>query len=73
MRKIYEWLAGVGTLCLALLAALFSAKKYGQSEEKLKQAEKGLEQAKEGEKIDETVRNMSDDDINRELSKHRRK
>ena len=73
MSKIYQWLAYIGTLVVTLLAALFGAKKYGQSEEKRKQAEKGLEQAKQGRKIDEAVRNMSDADINRELSKHRRK
>lgn len=67
LNKIWGWLAGLGALALALLAALGMAKRAGRKEEQAAETERSLKEAKEANEIDSAVHRMSDAELDERL------
>ena len=67
LTKLYGYLAGVGALIVAVLAAWGIAKRSGAKQEQAVETEKALEQSKESNEIDAKVRAMSQPDLDKRL------
>jgi len=73
LNKLWGYLAGLGAIVIAILAALGMAKRAGKKEEQAAETEKALEQAKEASDVDARVRNMSDSQLDERLRSVQRK
>jgi hypothetical protein len=67
-----EWLVAIGAGLLAVVAAMFGGKKWGQADERRKAAELGQRQAKKANAIDDGTAARSDADLDNRLRKDQR-
>lgn len=72
LNKFGAWIAAIGGVLLALLAALGMAKRAGRKEEQQAQEDKALQQGKESSEIDDKVRSASSDDLAARLRRDQR-
>lgn len=72
LTKLYGYIAALGALVIAALAALGMAKRAGKKEEQAAETAKSLEQAKESNAIDTEVHNLSQSDLDARLRMARR-
>ena len=72
LGKLWGYLGGAGVVVLAVLGALFGARRSGEKEAQVEATKKSLDQAKESNAIDKTVRAEPDDAIATELRKYQR-
>ena len=72
LTKLYGYIAGLGAIIIAALAALGLAKRAGKKEEQAAETAKSLEQAKESNAIDTEVHNLSQSDLDDRLRLARR-
>ena len=72
LNKLWGYLAGLGGLVLAVLAALGMAKRAGRKEEQAAETEKALQQAKESNEIDTKVHNLSQSELDKRLRNSQR-
>ena len=67
-----KWLAAAGAFILTLLAALGMARQSGKDVARKDQSDKDLKKAKRANEIDDSVRNASDDELDKRMRKYRR-
>lgn len=67
LSKIGGYLAAAGGLILIILGALGFAKRQGVKQEQAKETEQALQQAKESNAIDQSVRNLSQSELDKRL------
>ena len=72
LSKLWGYVIAAGAVVLAVLAALFSARRSGEKAVEVKATEKALEQAKDSNEIDKAVRADTDDALAAELRKYQR-
>ncbi len=72
LSKLYGYLAGAGALIVAIIAALGMARRSGVKAEQAAETEKALEQAKESNVTDQSVRNLSQSDLDKRLRRDQR-
>ena len=72
LAKLAPYAAGLLALLAALGGIIFSAKRSGVKQEQARETEKALEQAKGRNEIDSTVRNLSQPDLDKRLSRDQR-
>ncbi len=65
-------LAAIGAFLLTLLAALGMARQSGKDAARKDQSEKDLKKAKRANEIDDSVRDSTDDNLDKRLRKYRR-
>jgi hypothetical protein len=72
LNKFGGWIAGIGAVLVALLAALGMAKRSGKKEEQAVETERALQQSKESNEIAQANRNLSDADALAKLRRDQR-
>ena len=67
LSKFGGWIAGIGAVLVALLAALGMAKRSGKKEEQAVETERSLKESREANEIDDKVHSMSDAELDEQL------